>query len=156
MQTLLCVIQWVVVGADPYRSSTFAERTFHICEANISSRSDFTCPWGQISLAYLQRQVRWWLSPRQNKKGTLWGAFCFKKYLNLRWERYSNPWGIWRFFAEPLVSELPDGFRLECELSLCFRKAVFASGSLRQRKKGTLLGAFCLAERERFELSERY
>ena len=31
----------------------FAERTFHICEANISPRSDFTCPNGQISLGDL-------------------------------------------------------------------------------------------------------
>ena len=31
----------------------FAERTFHICEANISPRSGFTCPNGQISLGDL-------------------------------------------------------------------------------------------------------
>ena len=31
----------------------FAKRTFHICEANISPRSDFTCPNGQISLGDL-------------------------------------------------------------------------------------------------------
>ena len=29
------------------------KRTFHICGANISPRSDFTCPKGQISLGYL-------------------------------------------------------------------------------------------------------
>ena len=32
---------------------TFAKRTFHICKANISPRSDFTCPKGQISLGDL-------------------------------------------------------------------------------------------------------
>ncbi len=31
--------------------------------------------------------------------------------------RYSFAKGKRRFFAEPLVSELPDGFRLKCELA---------------------------------------
>ena len=35
------------------------KRTFHICEANISLRSNFTCPLGQISLRYCFAVALW-------------------------------------------------------------------------------------------------
>ena len=39
------------------------------------------------------------------------------------------------FFAEPLVSKLPDGFRLECELSFASQKESSFSPTLRQKQK---------------------
>ena len=59
----------------------------------------------------------------------------------------------YRLFS--FVTQLPPGG--ECELSPCFRKAVFKSGSLSAKaKKAPYWVPFALAERERFELSERY
>ena len=47
------IVKYLVLLDVKWNLPTFAERTFHICEENISPRSDFTCPKGQISLAHL-------------------------------------------------------------------------------------------------------
>ena len=48
------IVKYLALLDVKWNLPTFAERTFHICEANISPRSDFTCPNGQISLAHLR------------------------------------------------------------------------------------------------------
>ena len=63
LQVKASCFSWTVGDAGPYKFvrtgcdfpqqmifSRSRKRTYHICEANISLRSNFTCPLGQISL----------------------------------------------------------------------------------------------------------
>ena len=96
-------------------------------------------------------------SLRQSKKVTLPSAFCICKIIQIKCERYSRRLADVKILRRAACERAPRRLsaRMRTLASLC--EAVFASGSLSaKQKRDAFWRPVCLAERERFELSERY